>query len=312
MRQLSPIQLPDPTVKVVRLQDLRAAGAKRWRCYGSDLDIPMRGTRSLAHADGTSWEVRMAALQLLLSSGQFVSRCSAAQLLSIPVPAAWQPGRTSRSIKLEVGAFRPRRPPQRKGVTGHQVRRGLLNTMPSAPDWLPDPADVWALMGAVVRVDDLIIAADHLISTVRRQRTPGCTFEQLADAVERFKGCQGIGRLKEALLYTRAGVASPPETKMRLSVVRANLPEPITNCPVLTPERELRADLGYPQWRIAIEYDGAYHFAGGAAQAKFDNDRCERMRDAGWVVLRVTSLDLQNPRPFLVRLRRAIERACSS
>lgn len=71
----------------------------------------------------------------------------------------------------------------------------------------------------------------------------------------------------------------------------------------------LHADLGYPQWRIAIEYDGMYHFENGAKQLKFDAARYERMREAGWTVLQLTSLDLKAPREFLDRLAKAIARA---
>lgn len=310
MRRLSPINAPGLTAAVVRVSDLSAAGVKRWRRYASDLDVPIRGTRAGPAVDGTTWEARAAGLQLLLSAGQFVSRRSAAQLLEIPVP--WVPMGPDDSARLEVGAVRPRRPPEARPVVGHQVQPGVLSEVPTAPDWLPHPADVWGLMAAVVGVDDLIIAGDHLISKVRKRRSPGCTLERLADTVERFKGCPGIGRLREALPQIRSGVASPPETQVRLFVVRAGLPEPMTNCPVETPGRILHADLGYPHWRIAIEYDGAYHFENGADQAKFDHDRRERMRDAGWYVLTLTSHDLRDPQPFLARLARNIDRARAS
>lgn len=307
MRRLAPIHVPGLSAEVVRVSELREAGVKRWRRYRSDLDVPIRGTRASPNIDGTTWKARAAGLQLVLTPGQFVSRRSAAQLLEIPIP--WVPVDPHAPVQFEVGAVRPRRPPDRRGVIGHQLLPGVLSTVPAAPDWLPEPADVWALMGAVVGVDDLIIAADHLISKVRKKPTPGCTLEQLADAVDRFKGCRGVGQLREALPQVRTGVASPPETKVRLSVVRAGLPEPLTNCPVQTPERQLHADLGYPQWHIAIEYDGAYHFENGAEQAKFDNDRRERMRDAGWEVLVLTSRDLRNLKPFLARLERKINSA---
>lgn len=307
MRRLTPINAPGLTAGVVRVSDLREAGVKRWRCYANDLDVPVRGTRAHPNVDGTSWEARASGLQLLLSEGQFISRRSAARLLEIPIP--WEPADPNRLVQFEVGAIRSRRPPEMRSVIGHQVQPGVLSEVPAAPYWLPTPADVWALMGGVVGVDDLIIAGDHLISKVRKNPTPGCTFEQLAEAVGRFKGSRGIGRLRAALPHVRDGVASPPETQVRLFVVRAGFPEPLPHCPVPTPGRILHADLGYPQWRIAIEYDGAYHFENGADQAKFDIERCERMRDAGWEVLNLTSHDLRNPKPFLARLARKIEGA---
>ncbi|MHA3683504.1 endonuclease domain-containing protein [Leucobacter sp. HY1908] len=307
MRRLAPIQAPGLTAPVVRVSDLSAAGVKRWRRYGSDMVVPIRGTRARPGTDGTTWEARVTGLQLLLTEGQFLSRRTAARLLKIPLP--WEPVNPSALIRFEVGAVRPRRPPEMREVMGHQVQPGVLSGLPSAPDWLPHPADAWALLAAVVGLDDLIIAGDHLISTVRKDPSPSCTFEELTGAVARFKGCPGAARMREALPQIRPGVASPPETELRLLVMRAGLPEPVTNCPVLTPERTLHADLGYPQWRIAIEYDGAYHFENGAAQAKFDTARRERMRAAGWRVLTFTSIDMRDPVETLRRISEAITEA---
>lgn len=99
--------------------------------------------------------------------------------------------------------------------------------------------------------------------------------------------------LREALPLLRTGVESPAESRTRLLIVGAGLPEPQTSCPVVVRGRTLWADLGYPEWKIAIEYDGEYHFTGGVNRARWDNERIEAMIDAGWRVLRVTALDLQ-------------------
>ncbi|MHA3683583.1 hypothetical protein ACXR2W_04950 [Leucobacter sp. HY1908] len=127
--------------------------------------------------------------------------------------------------------------------------------------------------------------------------------------LERFARCQGVQKLRTAMAHVRHGVASPPETHLRLLIVRSGFEEPLTNCPVVTPEGTLHSDLGYPKWRIAIEYEGGYHFENGPGQRKFDNERCERMRDAGWTVLTLTSIELKSPGRFLRRLARAIDRA---
>lgn len=307
MRRLTPIHAPGLSAEVVRVSDLREAGVKRWRLNAADLGVPTYGMRAAPGVDGTAWATRVAGLQLVLSEGQFVSRCSAARLLLFPLP--WRLSGGAPKAPIEVGAVRPRRPPERRGVTGHQVQPGVLRSTPSAPDWLPDPADVWGLLGASLGVDDLIIVGDHLISQVSRAPGPRCTPADMLDTVSRFAGAHKIDRLRQALQQVRAGVASPSETLTRLTIVRAGFPEPETQCPVATAERTYHADLGYPQWRIAIEYDGQYHFDGGDAQLDFDNERREAMKDAGWVVLSLTSVDLRDPTRFLRRLRRAIARA---
>ena len=301
MRRLTPINAPGLKTDVVHVSQLRAAGVKHWRINARDLDAPMRGTRASPAVDGSTFEARAGAMQLLLSKGQFLSRRSAAQLLKMPIQDHRGP--------LEVGAVRPRRPPERPQVVGHQVQPGLLATTPEAPLWLPSPEETWALLAPVTSKKNLVVVGDHLISTTRKSTGPGCTIEQLTEAVGRFTRCRGVERLREALALVRPGVASPPETLLRLLIVEAGFPEPVTNCPVQTFERELHADLGYPQWCIAIEYDGAYHFENGAPQAKFDDERRESMRDAGWIVIQLTSLSLRSPGRFLRRLAREIARA---
>lgn len=79
-----------------------------------------------------------------------------------------------------------------------------------------------------------------------------------------------------------------------------------------TAGRELHADLGYPRLRIAIDYEGAYHFENGTEQARRDVERYEAMVAAGWRVLRVTALDLRDPSSFLKRLADAIAEASSA
>ena len=334
MQPLKPIQLQGSRFTVATTQQLLAAGIIPWRLRASDLEAPMRGVRTAPDIDGFSADAKAAALKLVLTPGQFISRRSAAELLGIPTPkppntvipasSRIQPAPPSTNpqrprpkqrahppvfMSWEVGAVRPRRPPERIGLQGHQIQPGVLSRLPAGPDWLPTPADTWALMAAVVTVEELIVAADHLVSTTRKSKSPGCTLEELQDALNRFARCQGVHRMREALTRTRLGVASPPETLTRLAIVHAGLPEPITNCPVPTRERTLHADLGYPHWRIAIEYDGAYHFENGARQAKFDTARRELMRHAGWRVFTLTSLDLKDPTDFLIGLREAINAA---
>lgn len=256
---------------------------------------------ALAPADFT---VRVEALRLILRDGHFFSRWTAAALLGIPL--------RSRDERLHVGAIRPRRPPRRPEIRGHQLEAGVLLGDPIRPSVLPNAADVWALLGAVATQEELVIAGDYLISGASRWDPPMLARSELSDAVRRFAGCSGVANLAGALPLICAGVESPAESRTRLLIVRAGLPEPRTSCPVQVRGRTLSADLGYPQWRIAIEYEGSYHFANGVEQARSDNERAEAMRDAGWRVLRVTALDLRDPRAFLARLAAAIAEAAAS
>ena len=78
---------------------------------------------------------------------------------------------------------------------------------------------------------------------------------------------------------------------MRLLLVRAGLPEPTLNAPVALLDGGFAyPDLAWPEYRVAIEYDGRWHDEPGQRAA--DSERHERLVDAGWLVVHVRSDDL--------------------
>lgn len=299
MKRLPPISAPGVHGKVARVADLVRAGVPIRRLYASDKVRPIYGVVSASGVDPLRFDTRVAAARLLMREGTFLSRRTAARILGIPVDKC--------DDTIDVGGIWPLRASRRSGLCAHQVRASAFLKMPSAPAWLPAPAEVWALLAGVTTVDGLVVAGDFLVSGATRWADPLCAFEDLEGAFERFNGCAGSPRLRQALPLVRAGVESPAETLLRLQIVRAGLPEPETSCLVQVADRDLRSDLGYKKWKIAIEYEGEYHFTGGLEQARRDTARYEEMQDAGWRVLRATALDLRDSRQFTERLRRVIQ-----
>ena len=319
----------------LRVADFRKAGVSRGRLRAADIrhlghgivavgeatdawarTIPttryVDGKRLLVPTPARTIEVARRCAEMLpaLDAQMFYSRRTAAELWSIPVPAA-------RHGLIEVGAFHPRRAPRRPEVAGHRVR---TDTMRKAEIWgLPTPsvADTWCLLAAVLDLNDLVAAGDHILTPPRlffggRATKPLASFEALTAAAARHKGGAGAAQLREALKMVRWPVDSPAETELRLLIVSSGFSEPSVNCSVPTAGRELHADLGYPRLRIAIDYEGAYHFENGTEQARRDVERYEAMVAAGWRVLRVTALDLRDPSSFLKRLADAIAEASSA
>ena len=64
-----------------------------------------------------------------------------------------------------------------------------------------------------------------------------------------------------------------------------------------------RVDFAYPELKIAIEYDGAWH--GEAGRLTKDRERLNRLFDAGWQVVFVTAADMHDPEALIRRIRRA-------
>jgi hypothetical protein len=96
-----------------------------------------------------------------------------------------------------------------------------------------------------------------------------------------------------ALPHIRTGVASRPETLLRLLLARPDLPRPRLG---LTIRDTLsvaiaRAAIAYPEWWVIVEYDGEHALASPDDRAH-DLDRFERLMAAGWTVIRVRATGL--------------------
>ncbi len=187
------------------------------------------------------------------------------------------------------GTFRP----QRRGVRGHRMI--LTSADVGSVDGIPvtSAARTWLDLAAVLPFDDLVAAADHFICSQTRSfghnRIPLCSLEDLRAQVERHVGTRGIRKAREALELARVGADSVPETKLRLAMGRAFLPEPVLSYVVCDPSgRELVwPDLAFPEFKVAINYDGGHHLS--AAQKESDIRREALLAANGWISVVITA-----------------------
>jgi hypothetical protein len=99
---------------------------------------------------------------------------------------------------------------------------------------------------------DLLVVADGMIKA-------GHTSEQrLIDAAAQWSG-RGCRAARRAASLARKGVDSPQETRLRLLLVLAGLPEPRVNLIIRGRDGSWRRryDLAYEHLRLIIEYDAA-------------------------------------------------------
>ncbi|UUT36104.1 endonuclease domain-containing protein [Microbacterium elymi] len=218
---------------------------------------------------------------------------------------------------LEVGVFWPDRAPRGAGIRGHAIRPGLVWTVthPVSGLRLTSPASTWAMLaGQLPHPYDLVAIADHFVRVQRPPHSrswedvppPSATIDQLAAAVHAGRR-RGITELRDALARVRTGAASRTETWTRLTLVDAGLPEPVLDHDVFDSHGRFvaRVDMAYPEWKIAIEYDGTHHNDG--QQWEHDVDRLARLEDEGWRVIRVTrTLLFAHPATMIARVRAAI------
>ena len=119
----------------------------------------------------------------------------------------------------------------------------------------------------------------------------------IASVASRHPGERGIRRLRRVLPLIDGGAESPQESRTRLMLMDAGFPVPETQI-VVSDSRGFfiaRLDMGWSQWRVGVEYDGAQHWTDPGQRSR-DVDRLAELDECGWIIVRVTS-DLLARRP---------------
>lgn len=294
---------------VYRASEIIATGTSSNRLRAND--VRRIGYGLVVHPDYEldqfSYRDRCMAVGQTLRPEHFLSRRSAAAVYGIPCP---QPPKG----RVDVGSFSPHRAPRHRLIHGHRVKSGGLLWAVRDELTLPSPADIWCQIAAVVSLPELVAAGDYLLSGERLPdsggaRTPPlCTPSELTIARSRHRNTLGAPARHRAIGLLRTPVDSPPESFIRLILVDAGFDEPVVNCPVATLHRVLHADLGYPDLRIAIEYEGGYHFSSDL-QLRRDAIRRKQMVNAGWTVIVAMDDDVTDPSTLIAALAEAIGRA---
>lgn len=152
-------------------------------------------------------------------------------------------------------------------------------------------------MDAVIAVDAM--AAARLIK-----------IEELAVYATNRPGWRGLKQLWQVLAIAEPRTESPMETRTRIVLVNGGLPRPVAQFEVRDDQGRFvaRLDLAYPQWKIGIEYDGDQHR--DAMTFRADVARLNRLRLAGWTILRFTATDVfRKPEQMVAQVRAIIAEA---
>jgi Protein of unknown function (DUF559) len=147
---------------------------------------------------------------------------------------------------------------------------------------------------AVVLLDQLVEAGVVELRDVRA-------------AVDALPRCRGSARARRAAALADGLAQSPPETRLRLLLHRSGLPVPVAQHVVRAGGRFVaRVDFAWPERRLAVEYDGAWH--GDPDRLAEDRDRLNRLAAAGWRILFVTKRDMRYPDRLLADIAAALGR----
>lgn len=289
--------LPDALGETFSVRAARVAGVSEKRLRGSHLDRPFRGVRSLAVAAdlpsdaeaerADAWR-RIRAYAEIMPEHAFFVGPTAALIGGVPLPVGLH-------RDLHVGVRFPRTPPRRSGIRGRRVStHGRVVTVSGVP--VADPILTWATLGEYLGEYDLVAATDYLLriprspgGLVRLKRTKPYASREMLEGILAETRWRAAPRLRRALARARTGASSRPETRTRLIIVDAGLPEPELDHDIFDDNGRFVAcsDLAYPHLKVLIEYEGGGHRE--RAQFERDIDRYSDVMELGWRAVRLTS-----------------------
>jgi hypothetical protein len=239
-------------------------------------------------------ETRLAAVQLVIADGAFICGPTAAWLHGIDVQdrrseLVWVGCRNGSRLRTRQGCF-----VREITVEDDDIQQldGVAVTTPLRTAF--DCARWLSLVEGVVVADWLAHAG--LIAA-----------EELTAYASTHRGLRGVRRLAQVgdLLEPRS--ESPMESRLRVLLITSGLPRPEPQWEVRDSAGGFvaRLDLAYPDRRLAVEYDGALHWA----QRRADDRRRDALRALGWEVIVVSSEDYyREPLALVAKVRAALVR----
>jgi len=214
--------------------------------------------------------VRVAAALALFDKTAFASHASAARIHDLPIPVI---------ADEHVSVLKPKHRRSTAGITCHLRARARVRVVDGVR--VSDYRQVFVELASLLGLVDLVVVGDNLV------RKGKITTEELV-AHCRSGRQRGARAALRAALYVRERVDSPMETRLRMLLVLAGLPEPSVNPTVTVGGLPRRFDLCWPRVKVVVEYDGRHHIE-REAQWESDLDRREDIDDQGWRILVVTA-----------------------
>ena len=266
-----------------------AAGISPARLRGPSFRKVLPGVYVDASVPRRRYE-RVEAALLIHPVPAYASHTSAARVYGLPVP--------KELTEEHVTVFRRQDRRNRRGVRSHLAPASGSTTRLSGIR-ISTPAQLFTEMATLLGLVDLVVLGDDMVR--RKLVTP----EKLVRAAAEYTG-NHARKARRAAGLVRDEVDSPMETRLRMLLVLAGLPEPKVNHKIYENGRLLyRFDLCYPGLQLAVEYDGRQHRDDD--QWDDDIDRDDWLDHHDWMIVKVFSRGVyREPAKTIERVRHAI------
>ncbi|MDP3894185.1 DUF559 domain-containing protein [Nocardioides sp.] len=237
-------------------------------------------------------DLRPRAALRLFGPTAFASHASAARIKRLAIP-------TLPDEHVSVLHAADRRP--RPGLRCHVAVDPYVRVVDGVR--VSDHGQMFVELASLLGLVDLVVVGDQLarlgwLGPV--ELVAHCRLSRLPNS----------SRALAAAGYVRAKVDSPMETRLRMLLVLAGLPEPRVNLLIRDADGVpcRRYDLSYPEVRVIVEYDGRHHIE-RIESWESDLDRREAIDDDGWRILVVTARGIyREPERTVLRVWRLLRR----
>lgn len=284
-------QLPRDAPNPFSRREAIAAGVPEGRLSGKEFRRIFRGMY-VSSSTPADIRVRAQAALRLSPPGSFVSHHTAALLWGAIPPA---------SSRTHISQASPNKRTVRQGIFAHVARPEAATTrFRGLPISTPEQTFL-DIAGSGADLIELVILGDSLVKAGR------CSAQGLIDAAEGWRG-RHARQARLAAGYVRAGVDSAMESRLRMLIVLAGLPEPEVNVIIRHSDGgwRRRFDLCYREFKLLVEYDGRQH-AFDESQWANDIYRREDLEAMGYRLIIVISRGIYaEPEETLIRIANAL------
>lgn len=234
--------------------------------------------------------VRAAAALVPFGPEAFASHATAARVWGFPIP-------TLPEEHVTVVVERERR--KRSDIVCHYAENGWIRTFEGVR--VSAAEQTFVELATLLPLVELVVVGDHL---VRRGILSVSALRKFCAATT----MPGAAKARLAAAYVRERVDSPMETRVRMLIVLAGLPEPKVNITVGDQDglERRKYDLCWPEVKLIVEYDGRQHVE-RIEQWESDVKRREAIDDDGWRIVVLIAGDVYNtPGETVAKLHRLL------
>lgn len=220
------------------------------------------------------------------------SHLTALELLGIEIPRLSAPGRRLNLNDIHVCESQRAGLGRYKTVTTHLWNHPFSPVLVAGELLVVPPITAWAQISPYIDEEELTVLGDSMMR--RNPLLKKATLHEFEDYLAQTHHFVGKQNCVQALKYMSENTDSSQESRLRYALQKEGFAAPVANYRVVVPGTPLSylIDMAWPNSKVGIEYDGAYHF--DAHQRSLDSERQRDLEALGWQIIHVSAGQLSD------------------